>query len=442
MRDEDSPPLTWVANPANFPGLKIKYLIPPVVALILVGAWNGMLMRSISVLKEERVDLRKKIAAVSQTAGAGADFATAQRSSKAAGKNGKAPMDWEAVAGQMAGMANGDGLMEIRSMMELQQRLDGMSQDEMLAAMDEIAGLDISAEVRELLESMMIVPLIEADPEVVLRRFADRIRDESDGIAWQLSSAIQTWAKKDLTAATAWFEEQISAGTFDSKTLDGRSEMRLQFEGALMESLIGSDPEAAALRLAALPEDQRREVLQQIAFDELPEEARKAYTGLVRGLVPESEREGTFAHLATELVGDGGFESVGKFLDGVNAIPAERAAAAGDAANTRMEELGRKGQVTAEEVDAMRGWLDRQAPGKTDSITGKALAEAAQERGKFKYEDAAALALKYHQSSGNDDLLVGFLEGFYARSNLEQALKLAEQIKDENRRAVILEELK
>jgi hypothetical protein len=218
--------------------------------------------------------------------------------------------------------------------------------------------------------------------------------------------------------------------------------MRLQFEGALMESLIGADPEAAARRLAALPEDQRREILQQIAFDELPEEARKAYAGLVRGLIPESEREGSFAHLATELVTDGGFESVGKFLDGVNASPEERAAAAGDAANTRMEELGRKGQVNGEEVDAMRNWLDRQAPGMTDSITGKALAEAVQERGKFKYEDAAALALKYHQSSGNDDVLVGFLESFYARSNLEQALQLAEQIKDEKRRAEILEELK
>ena len=434
--------MTWLANPVNFPELKLKHLIPPVVALVLTGAWNVTQMRGISVLKEERSDLRKRIAAVSQGAGSGADFATAQRAAKTKGENGKAPMDWEAIAGQMAGMVNGDGMMEIKSMMALQQRLDGMSPDEMLAAMDEIAALDLSAESRELLESMIIIPLIEADPEMTLRRFADRIRDESDGVAWQLSAAMQAWAKKDLTAAAAWFDQQISAGTFDSKTLDGRSEMRLQFEGALMESLIGADPEAAAARLAALPEDQRREVLQQIAFDELPEDARKAYAGLVRGLVPEDEREGTFAHMATELVGDGGFEGVGTFLDGVNASPSERAAAAGDAANTRLEELGRKGKVTAEEVDAMRSWLDRQAPGMTDSITGKALAEAAQERGKFKFEEAAALALKYHQSSGNDDVLVGFLEGFYARSNLDQAVQLAENIKDAKRREEILEQLK
>lgn len=312
----------------------------------------------------------------------------------------------------------------------------------MIASLDEISGLDLSAEERESLEGMILEPLIREDPEYALARFADRIASDSSDLGWQLSGALRDWAKNDLAAATAWFDREIAAGTFDSKTLDGRSEMRVQFESALMASLIGADIHSAGQRLAAIPEEERREVLEQITFPDLALPEQKAYADLVRQLVPADERAGSFAHIAAQLVDGSGYGKVSGFLDSVNATADERAAAAVQTAESRLESLGLKGEVTRAEIDHLRDWLARQAPGQVDSITGKALAEAAQDRGKFKFTEASELILQYQQQSGSDDVLVAFLESYSARSNLEEAQHLAEMIANETRRARILEQLK
>jgi len=408
------------------------------MALVLVGVWNVSQMRSISSLEDERVTLRQRIAAATGPSGTG--MMMASRPSKS-GKAGSDRIDWKSLSSQLASAEEGGSAGEMRAMMNFQQRLDKMTKEEMIDALDEIASLNLPDASRAMLESMIIDPLIAQDPEMALKHLADRIQSDPDGVGWQLSNALREWAKNDLSTASAWFDKQIADGNFDSKSLDGRSDVRLQFEGALMESLLGSDPSAAARRLSELPEDQRREVLQQVPFGELSEESRNAYTDLVRNLVPADEREGSFAHIATELVGSGDYADVSAFLNGVHATPSERSAAAGDAADSKLSQLAMEGKVTAKNVDEMRAWLKDQAPGQIDSITGKALAEAAQERGKFKFSDAAQLALQYQQSSGNDDVLVAFLKSYSARSNLDEAKHLAEMIKNDARRAEILKGL-
>ena len=340
------------------------------------------------------------------------------------------------------GVREGGDLAQVRAMLGFQQRLEKMTKEEMLAALDEINALDLSAEARKALEAMILGPLIEKDPVLALTRFSDRIQSDPDGVGSQLSEALKQWAKQDVAAATAWLDQQIANGTFDSKTLDGRSDMRLQFEGALLANLLSSDPEAAGHRVAKLPETLRREVLQQVSFGDLTPEARNTYAALVRNLVPQDERAGSFAHLASELVGSGGFEGVSGFLDSVNASPQERVAAAMDAANSHLEELGQNGQVTSQDVDAMREWLKKQAPEQMDRITGKALAEAAQDGGEFKFSDAAELAVQYNKGSADDAVLVAFLERFSARSNSEEARHLATMISDPVRREAILNGLK
>lgn len=317
-----------------------------------------------------------------------------------------------------------------------------MTKEELVAALDEIAGLDLSDDAREALESLIIAPLIREDPKFALERFADRINSESSAISWQLSTALSDLAKQDLAAATAWMDRQIADGRFDSKTLDGRSEERTRFESALMQNLLATDPEAAAQRLAAIPENERREVLEQIEFPELGPEDQKAYAELVRQLVPQDERAGSFAHIASELVDDSGYDKVSSFLDAVQATPDERAAAALQTAESRLQSLGSEREVTRADVDGLREWLTRQAPGQVDTITGKALAEAAQTDGEFGFEKASQLALQYQKSSSNDDVLVAFLKSYSARSNLDQAIQLADQISDQKLRAEILNQLK
>ena len=286
------------------------------------------------------------------------------------------------------------------------------------------------------------MPLIREDPKLALERFGNRIGSESSAIGWQLSTALRDWAKKDLAGATAWFDRQIAAGKFDSKSLDGRSEERTRFEASLLQSLLSSDPSAASQRLANIPEDQRREVLEQIAFPELGPLDQKNYAELVRQLVPGDERAGSFAHIASELVDESGYGKVSNFLDAVQATPTERAAAASQTAESRMQSLGLTGTLTRADVDTLREWLTRQAPGQVDTITGKALAEAAQNQGKFKFAEASQLVIQYQQSTGNDDALVAFLQSYSARSNLEEAIHMADLISDAKRRAAILNQLK
>ena len=107
-----------------------------------------------------------------------------------------------------------------------------------------------------------------------------------------------------------------------------------------------------------------------------------------------------FHHVISELVPDGGYAKVAEFLDGIQATPEERAVSARQAANSQLEEIAGERAVTREDVDAMREWLDRQAPGTADRVTGESLADAAQEGGEFGFEEASKLALEYHRSAG------------------------------------------
>ena len=130
------------------------------------------------------------------------------------------------------------------------------------------------------------------------------------------------------------------------------------------------------------------------------------------------------------------------FRSSVKASPAERIAAAKQTANTQLEILGLEGNISRAQVDSLRSWLDKQAPGQTDSITGKALAEASQNGGEFDYEAASQLVLQYQQNTGSDAVLASFLEGYSAHSNLEIAQQLAGMINDPKLREQILQQLK
>lgn len=330
----------------------------------------------------------------------------------------------------------------LQALADFQRKLADMNREEMIAALDHLKTLTLSPEERRKLEAAILEPLIKQDPEYALKRFADRIGSDPDGVGWQLGTALRDWAKKDLTGASAWLDHQIAEGKFDSKTLDGNSEIRGRFEASLMESLLSEDPAAAARRLAEIPEDQRREILQQLAFDTLGAAEQQVYTDLVRGLIPAAERQGSFADIGAQLGADGGYNRVTAFLDAVKASPAERAAAAVEAAQSRFGVLALNGNISQQEIDSLKPWLAVQAPQNAGKIIGKALAEAAQIGGKFDYENASKLVLNDQRTSGNDDSLTAFLKSYSARSNLEQAADLIDRISDPQQREAFRKSLK
>lgn len=421
--------------------LKATHLIPPAAALVIVIAWNATELRTIASGEKETAALQDKITTAQAAVNFSTDPSIARSTTRTAQPNGKISRDWQQLADFMGESQPASEKARMRAATEFQKNLTEMSRQEIIDALDEIDGLDLTAVQRQALEFEILGSLIEQDPEYALKRFADRIVSDPDEIGSQLSAALRDWAKKDLTAATAWFDRQIADGNFESKTLDGNSDTRASFEAALMESLLSSDPIAAAYRLAKMPEGQRREILEQLPFEALGETEQRNYTELVRGLVPADERQGAFANISSQLIGEG-YAAVSAFLDSAKASPEERAAAAGQAAQSQLEALARKGTVTEKDVDELRTWLASQAATKIDSITGKAIAEAAQDGGKFKFAEASQLVLHYQKISGSDDGLVSFLQSYAARSNLQEAVKLADQISDPQRRAQILQSLK
>jgi hypothetical protein len=415
--------------------LKASNLIAPAAALVLVVSWNVMERNSARSLSEENDVLKQLIADTERTSSARPREVRKTRPVVGGG------IDWKTVSRGLQN--NPDGLLpSIRQAADLGKRLDEMGVDELLAALDEIRSLDIGAEERGELEAMLFDPLVAKDPAMALKHFADRIGNDDDAVGWQLSSAMAAWAKRDPAAAAAWFDQQIASGTFDAKSLDGRSQARLEFEGALVGELLAGNPDAASARLAALPEDQRREALEQISFSELNSDAQAAYAALVRGLVPQDERAGSFTHVISDLVQNSGFDEVDRFLDQIHATTEERSVSAREAANARFEEIANERPITREDVDTMRQWIEKQSPGAADRVTGEALGDAAQDGGEFDFAAASKLALEYHRKSPGDDVLISFLESFAARSNSEQAIHLAEQIRNPNRREEILEQLR
>ena len=91
----------------------------------------------------------------------------------------------------------------------------------------------------------------------------------------------------------------------------------------------------------------------------------------------------------------------------------------------------------------MREWTTSQAPGTTDQVTGVALANSTQGTQKLEFSEAAALATQYHEASGNDEVLTGFLMAYDPdKGSKEEARVLAQKISDVKKREEILTRFK
>ena len=411
-------------------------MVLPAGALVLVGIWNLTGIRSVSRMEKRVEEMRRR---VSDGKNSRADALT--ETGAAPTKNSLASNS-KNLAAQILLLDEGSLKNQIRARLKLEERFAAMSREELIEALDGLQSEGLTDAEIETLEGLILEPLILLDREYALARFIGRIEDDSSRLRWQLAGAFSDWAKQNLPAATAWYDRQIGEGVFESRSLDGKSEMRVKFESALLETLISTDLQTARQRIEAMPEDQRREMLENLTFTELSIEERKAYAELVRQCVPADERGGSFAHIATQLVDGQGFDGLSSFLDAVQASPAERFAAAKQGADAQLESLAREGDLDRQALEELRDWLVVQAPDKVDEITGKALAEAAQEDGEFDFSAAAKMISDLQSSAPNDELIAAFLSGYAAHSNLEQARLLANTISDPSRRALILNQLK
>ena len=425
--------------------MKASLYIPPVVALALAGTWLAIQHQAITTLEQQSAALHKAIAARSSDASAESPNTKPADPTKAA--NAKEPIDWKKIAAQLTEISQTESTGDIRMIVRFQQRLQAMSEQELVAALDEIAALDFPTDTRDMLEFLILGPLVEKDPELALTGIIGRIQDDNISLNSNLSSKIfstmRKWAEKDPAAASAWFDQQIAAGKFDSKALNGRSETRIRFEKKLINVLLGTDPDAAGRRLAAMPEGVRLNILSQISSPILKDEEQLAFATLLREQVSKENQAQTLAEQASRLVGKKDYAKVTEFLDRIQATPAERSASVEQAAESSIQTITQRRKITRGDLDSMREWVTAQAPESTGRTTGSALANSLRVSHKLEFSEAAELAVQYYDASNNDDVLYWFLSNAWwdARRNKEQARILAGKISDAKRREEILQNL-
>ena len=418
----------------------MKSYILPVIALILGGVWVAYPRRGISSLEDANALLQKDIIT---TRNSNLDTALSRPKSVTATQAAKTqpPLDWEKIASQLAEMRQNGGTHDYRTSAHLDHSVESMSKEKLVAALNEIAALDLPAVARAELEQKLIRALLTKDPEFALTRYTAGLYGESDHTTRLLSHAMEEWAKKDLAKATTWLDQQIAAGKFDGKSLDGNSLVRNQFEGALISALFGSDPDAASRRLGALPEEQRGTVLADFMSGQLGPENQVAFAKIVREQLPEKYQVPALASQARELMDKGSNTKVDDFMDRIAATPSERAACVEQVVASRFMAIARHRKITRADFDPLREWAKSHAPDSVDSITGKTLGILLMIPDKANLAAASDLAVQYHEISGNDDVLTSFLRNPHPGTNNEQARLIAAKITDPKRREEILKQL-
>lgn len=418
--------------------MKPLHFIPLGLALAGLAIWSFSQHQSTSALATQSQALQQKIATTEKTH---PPTATPEKL-KTGLKSADQPLDWKNLAQRMAAAQEGESATTDSALESYELRLAKMTTPELLAALDEISALGLDAEARSLLEESLVEALITQDPALALAKFPDRIQDESDKVGWQLAGALGEWAKRDLAASTAWLDREIAAGRFESKSLDGQSEARLEFEAALLGQLLATTPKAAAARLAAMPEDQRRTAMEQIDTEGMGLSGQQAYMDLLREFVPQAERGDALSYLISQVIPGGDSPKVTEFLNAIHATPEERNVAWAAAAGSQLVEIASERAVTGSDVDQLRTLLTQQTPTAVDRLTGEALAQAIQDDGEFTFVQAAALVADYHQRGGNDDIITAFLASTGAGDSSPEAIALAGKINDPKRREAALADLK
>lgn len=356
------------------------------------------------------------------------------RLSKQQAEKPGAVTDWKRLTRTMIDAHQfGDG--DLNAILKLHEELRALDAAGLLAGLDEIERMGLAADMRRRLEASLLNLLAEKDPASMLTRFQDRLRGEVD---WQFSHAFRTWLGKDRGAALAWFDARVAAGDFESKSLDGKSPAHEQFESAAISSLLASDPAAVGGRLAAWPESERRQLISQ-AISSLTPESDSDYAALVRSQLPQDQQSAILSQRASHLSYSEGYGAVDDYLKRIQANSMESAAIARTAAVNRLQHLSNENVIDRKAVDEMRSWAASYSPGAVDTITGEALGSLSSRH--QSWQQTVDLVRELHNAQPGDDLLVGFLSGRQAMGNVDQALKLAGQIRDPEKAALVIAKL-
>ncbi len=401
--------------------------IPPLLALTVSASWIGMRREVLAGLEKDGRAMNSSLS-------------TAARTGVAEGAGSRRSMTFGVSHDPKTLLARASGFLLHGGMREAERFFATVPKENILAAMDEIS--QVKPENRASVEEVLAMVLIRADSAFALEHLIARTADRRQGMTSHLYSALKKWAEEDPQTATAWFDLQMENGTFASKRLDGQSEKRTIFQSALIGGLFAANPELGAARLSALPESLRITFVYDYANESNNAVNREAFTRAVRGLLPPPAARELLKRQCSLIASSDGLSEVSDFLTRLGSTPEERAACFAEAAASRgLHRASNLAKITTKDVDDLRKWVETESPQAVDRITGAALGQIA-DTPTSNFSDLADLAVAYHESSGNDDVLCAFLESWSARQHPAEASVLAEKISDEKRRAKILQNLK
>ncbi len=410
--------------------MKPRAFILPAIAFLTSVIFLTSQRRAISSIGEKTRLLLKQGADIS------GDSTSPGRPARPQGAaSEKASINWRRLA--EIGGERYPGIFEKQELLLLDKRIRAMTADELLAALAEIRSLNLDIRSRGELDTKLLRSLAEKAPGAALDHLTDG-DNEHLGLSISTRDILTSWVEKDSAAAIAWLDGRIASGAFDRKSLDGKNHRLLSLEAALLSRLIRSDPGAASLRFSVTTEAHRGRILSQLfSSSAFPDDELTFYVSLARDHLPAGEQAEAIVRPASAIIQQGGYDRIDEYFEHIDATHAERAAAINQAVHTKFGQLKSENKLTTDEIDIFRQWTASHVPEEVDRITAAALRSTAY-GGDTAFQDAADLALHYHQATGNDEILAQFLQ----HSHGEQARALAGNIADPGLRARVLEEIK
>jgi|GEM_PF-6049879 len=364
--------------------------------MLITGVWVGFEKQSAAALEHETHMLTQRI----QQFRMAEESATRARAAEEKLQKEK-KIDWKDYSWKLAQMRSG-GIMDMRSMFKLQSLLKKMTAEELLGQLDEIEALDLPDVSRSQLEEMILDQLGEKNPRETLLHMVDRMDGKNFSLQNSLAAMLGKWAEKDRFAVMDWFDQAIQEGKFDSKSLDGKNEVRLAFERSLMNTLLTSDPQRADARITSLPMEQREELFKSnyMISQEGPE-AQKVYVDIMRAHLSVDQAKENLANLAGSLSYEG-YDKVDSLITHISATVEEKVSIVEEVMNQQLSQMNWE-TWKPEMLEKARAWASIHAPAQVDNLTGKALGRAGN------YNKSSTLAIQYLESTGNDEVMVAFL---------------------------------
>ena len=314
--------------------------------------------------------------------------------------------------------------------------LDAATLEKMIA---DARASDLSEEDRERVEAKLLEVLVEKDPArafaVIESGFVGKTPREIQQQFAERSGLFEKWILSDGPQALAWFDKQIGAGLFDSRSLAGTSSIRQDYESLIfLKSRDGS-------RIAALDPIDRLPTLQSWRFQSLKPQEQAAFAQVARtsGLKPSEVAE-VLKPFLNRAMESGDLAGADAFFKRVEPTPEELPRLSEGAAGTAMFALGKKSdQLTGEEVPAIRTWLADKSP-QGDSYIGSMIG-----KGFSNGWDAGQIYAtidRLQKDSPSDELIGSFLEsasqGTKQKLDHSTAAELANRISDPAKRAAAL----